>query len=728
MFTDQNKFVEYKDLKWSGILKSIKKSSNVLQPLFEAFTNSMEAIRLRQNNGDSFDAYINIILDFKFDLLGESLDFVSLTIEDNGIGFDEENFNRLIVFKDDTKGFNNRGSGRIQMVHTFKQSKYESVYKEENEIKERSFVLSKLQRFIQNNTIIYNTQEPKKANEGEDIKTTLKMYETWLSKDAKEFVKLGCVDIKKALISHYLLALCNLKSTLPSINIVYLIGGVEKDRERIVADDIPNPSFNDIHISVPLCRMSEDMKRIEKDAEETIDINVMPYKINAEALAVSEIKITSKGEISDTTKVKLTCIDPNAVLDDSRYLFLLSSDYFDNLDGDERGNIEILDKTEFKKRAKTQGFIEEQIVLNDIQDEVNKKAGELYSEISEQKELLQQRIEELKNTYMLSEEALVDADINDSVEDILSKAYVYDAKLIAKQDAEYQEKKTQIEQLDTTSETYKDDLEKMVTELTKTIPLQCKESLSRYVTHRSLVLELFDKLIKRETLIQNVSDRKIDEKLIHNLLFMQHSKNAAMSDIWMLNEDYLYYRGYSEHKLSEIKIDEKPLFKTEIDEEEKRYLNYLGEHRQSKRPDILLFPSEHKCVIIELKSLDANLSDYLTQINKYASFIRSYTTDDFYIDTFYGYLIGEALEPRDVRAADNDFKYDPKFNFCYRPSKSIACLWDESGRHDGSIYTEALSFSVMLKRALQRNESFKNRLFPHQKEDSNKDVSENDIK
>lgn len=33
MFTDQNKFVEYKDLRWSGILKSIKKSSNVLQPL-----------------------------------------------------------------------------------------------------------------------------------------------------------------------------------------------------------------------------------------------------------------------------------------------------------------------------------------------------------------------------------------------------------------------------------------------------------------------------------------------------------------------------------------------------------------------------------------------------------------------------------------------------------------------------------------------------------------------
>ena len=114
-------------------------------------------------------------------------------------------------------------------------------------------------------------------------------------------------------------------------------------------------------------------------------------------------------------------------------------------------------------------------------------------------------------------------------------------------------------------------------------------------------------------------------------------------------------------------------------------MNSLGEKRLNKRPDILLFPSEHKCVIIELKSLDANVSDYLGQITQYASFIRSYTTDDFRIDTFYGYLVGEALEPKDVRAVDNDFKFDPKFNFCYRPYKSIAHLGDDTGSQDGAM-------------------------------------------
>lgn len=712
MFTDLYKFVEYKDLRWSGILKSIKKSGTILQPLFEAFTNSIEAIKLRQKKGDNFDAYVNIILDFNSNLEGASINLASLTIEDNGIGFDEENYHRLIIFKDDTKGFNNRGSGRIQMVHTFQISQYESVYKDGETLMKRSFVLSKLRPFLDHNTIVYNTQEPSKAADGEGIKTTLKMSGIWLTKDVNEFAKLECDDIKNSLIHHYLLALCYLKSSLPSINIIYQVGGVEKNRESIVADDIPDPSFTDISITVPVCKMSDDMKRIENVKDENVIIKVMPYKIKSDALSFSEIKITSKGEISDTTKVKLTCINPTAILDDSRYLFLLSSDYFDNLDGDERGNIEVVDKTEFKKIAKIQGYIEEQIVLNDIQDAVNIKACELYSEISEQEDLHHRMLEELRNTYMLSEEALVDSDINDSVEDILTKAYVYDAKLVAKQDAIYQEKVIQLNILNTTSRTYKDDLERLVKELTESIPLQCKESLSRYVTHRSLVLELFDKLIHRETQVQRDGERKMDEKLIHNLIFTQHSENALSSDIWMLNEDYMYYRGYSEHKLSEIKIDNKLLFKDVVDEEEEQYLNSLGEHRLTKRPDILLFPSEHKCVIIELKSLEANISNYLNQINTYATFIRSYTSDEFYIDTFYGYLIGEALEPNDVRAADTDFKYDPKFNFSYRPSKSIACLWDISGTHDGSIYTEVLSFSVILERAQKRNESFKNRLFP----------------
>lgn len=96
MFEDVTKFVEYKDLRWSGILKSIKKSANILQPLFEGFTNSLEAIRLCQRTGVEFDPYINVILNFNASLGGNREDLSDITIEDNGIGFDENNYKRLI--------------------------------------------------------------------------------------------------------------------------------------------------------------------------------------------------------------------------------------------------------------------------------------------------------------------------------------------------------------------------------------------------------------------------------------------------------------------------------------------------------------------------------------------------------------------------------------------------------------------------------------------------------
>lgn len=83
----------------------------------------------------------------------------------------------------------------------------------------------------------------------------------------------------------------------------------------------------------------------------------------------------------------------------------------------------------------------------------------------------------------------------------------------------------------------------------------------------------------------------------------------------------------------------------------------LGEDRREKRPDILLFPDEGKCVIIEFKNPNVNVSDHLTQVNKYASLLLNYSVDDFKIDTYYAYLIGEAIDGNDVQDHDSDFVF-----------------------------------------------------------------------
>uniref|UniRef100_UPI004025BA4E type I restriction endonuclease n=1 Tax=Bacteroides uniformis TaxID=820 RepID=UPI004025BA4E len=715
MFDDKNKFIAYQGLKWSGILKGISKSQNPFQPLFEAFTNSLESIRMRQAREDVFQPYITITLNFNSDLESERVDLQSINIIDNGIGFDSENFNRLKTFKDDTKGFNNRGSGRIQMIHSFQIVNYKSSYKENGNIYHREFTLSKISRFIDNNSIIYNTQEPI-LKQNEEVRTELELLNP-ITKDGKEFTKVSVDDIKKILINHYILAFCNIKAFLPQIKIIYCIGGQEQDSTSIGAEDIPDPTRRDIFIEVPICQISEDMKRIEPVSGSSVSINVLPYKINQENLATSEIKVTSKGEISDSTKIKLTCIDPYASLDNCRYLFLLSSNYFDELDGDERGNIEIIDKTEFKKRAKSQGYIENQIVLNDIQEAVNNKASEIYTEISVKNEEFKNTLKKLKEDYLLSDEALAEVSLGDSLDEVFKKAYNYDAKLMASQTASYEKSIQSLVSLNPVSETYQEQLSNLVNDLVKSLPLQNRATLSKYVARRKMVIELMGKILERMTDAQEAAQRNEDEKLLHDLIFRQHNENPLNSDLWLINEEYMYFKGTSESQLSKIKIDGEKIFRDDFDAEEQRYLTSLGENRMKMRTDVLLFPSEGKCVIIEFKNPNVNVSDCLSQITKYAYFLRNFAKPKFRFVTFYGYLIGESVERRDVRSADGDFIAAPNLDYIFRPRKNIP---DDSGTNlDGSLYMEVLKFSVLKERAEIRNKAFIDRILGNSTDSTN---------
>lgn len=601
------------------------------------------------------------------------------------------------------------------MIHSFQIVNYKSSYKENGNIYHREFTLSKISRFIDNNSIIYNTQEPI-LKQNEEVRTELELLNP-ITKDGKEFTKVSVDDIKKILINHYILAFCNIKAFLPQIKIIYCIGGQEQDSTSISAEDIPDPTRRDIFIEVPICQISEDMKRIEPVSGSSVSINILPYKINQENLATSEIKVTSKGEISDSTKIKLTCIDPYASLDNCRYLFLLSSNYFDELDGDERGNIEIIDKTEFKKRAKSQGYIENQIVLNDIQEAVNNKASEIYTEISVKNEEFKNTLKKLKEDYLLSDEALAEVSLGDSLDEVFKKAYNYDAKLMAFQTASYEKSIQSLVSLNPVSETYQEQLSNLVNDLVKSLPLQNRATLSKYVARRKMVIELMGKILERMTDAQEAAQRNEDEKLLHDLIFRQHNENPLNSDLWLINEEYMYFKGTSESQLSKIKIDGEKIFRDDFDAEEQRYLTSLGENRMKMRTDVLLFPSEGKCVIIEFKNPNVNVSDCLSQITKYAYFLRNFAKPKFRFVTFYGYLIGESVERRDVRSADGDFIAAPNLDYIFRPRKNIP---DDSGTNlDGSLYMEVLKFSVLKERAEIRNKAFIDRILGNSTDSTN---------
>ena len=127
----ENEIIEATETFYKGRLKKIKKSKNKFQPIFESFTNAMEAIVLSTQNDDIVKNYKIIIrIYLTKSTIENKLNFQYIEIEDNGIGFNNENFNRFFILDDDRKQLNNKGTGRVQFLRFFNRSEFSSIYKD----------------------------------------------------------------------------------------------------------------------------------------------------------------------------------------------------------------------------------------------------------------------------------------------------------------------------------------------------------------------------------------------------------------------------------------------------------------------------------------------------------------------------------------------------------------------------------------------------------------------
>ena len=696
---ENNTHINNPGVHYAGILKEIRRSGNYLQPIFEAITNSLEAIVMRSDKKDNGRIGITI---YSNENLNKELEFEKLVIEDNGIGFDEDNFNRFILYKDDRKGYNNKGSGRLQLIHTFNNSNYVSIFKENDKYKQRSFVLSKSASFLKNNAIIFH-KETVDAQVSEPA-TILTLSELLEEADKKDYNALTALTLKETIVGHYISYFCANKDKIPAINLKHYNGNNLIEDVTIETSDIPQFE-HEKKIDIYYSKLSHDAKSIEKTSNKE-EFTIKSFRIPQAKLDKNAIKLTSKEEIVENIKIDFDLLSPSEHIEGNRYLFLVSSPYIDQRDNDVRGNLKIANKHDFKKQ--TNIFSIEEILLDDIEEKVNDNVASMYGEIQQKKDEHNQEIEKHKSMFLLNPDTLehLSIGLNDNEEKILGKVYEAEAKVVAKKDAEIKKKIDELDTLDTTSPKYEEEFDKAISELVKQIPLQNRTALTHYVARRRLVLELFDKILSKKLTVQNDGSRAKDEKLLHNLIFQQTTTTPGKSDLWLINEDFIYFKGTSESLLNDVKINGEKLLKekTELSDEEEKFRASLGEDRYQKRPDILLFPDEGKCIIIEFKSPDVTVSQHLTQVNNYATLIRNFSKDDLQFDTFYGFLIGEGIDANDVRSHDADFKNSTHFDYLFRPSKVIAALF--GGRKDGAIYTEVIKYSTLLQRAKMRNQIF----------------------
>ena len=697
MYQD-NQYITPDGLYWPEILrKDVSKSGTTLQPIFEAFTNAIEAIRDKQKINQNHKGEITIKIFSTDTTVPDNFNFSSISIIDNGIGFNDEQFQRFNTFRDNRKNYKNLGSGRIQYVHYFDSANVKSVFERNGTFYEREFIMSKNQEFLKHNALVKH----KSCKE-----TIISKSETIINfKSLLE--KSGIYDdltdkfLKKKILERYIHYFCYNQNNLPKIKIEFYNHSKLIGESNITKSDVPEIDKKKV---IKLQYSKKVNSRIEK-IKKIENFQIDAFKIDKSILKENKLNLVSKGEVIEESPLSLESLAGNDNIKGSKFLFLVSSNFIDDRDTNIRGILNIPTKDSF---ANDLFANEEEIFIEEIQEEVNNSISVMYPEIEETKQKHHESFIRLKEMFLLDDETAknINFSINDSESKILEKFYEAEAKKTASLDASIKESVDKVENLDTTKPSYQEDLKNAVDELVKTIPLQNKRALTHYVARRKLVLELFQKILNNET-NKLKSGGRIDEDVLHNLIFQQSSNNPMESDLWLINEEYIYFKGISEGLLGQIELDGTKILKESLNTEEQEYRKKQGGDAKLKRTDILLFPDEAKCIIIELKAPNENISDHLNQINRYASLINNLSIDNLKFNTFYGYLIGESIDADDIIDNDSDFINAPNLGYIFRPFKRIV---GKFGRTDGSLYTEVIKYSSLLERAKQRNKIFIDKL------------------
>lgn len=692
------------DIAYKSLMKRhIKKHTSYLQPIFEAISNALEA------TSGSKDT-ITIRLKFSKMLMKDILEFNSIEISDTGIGFNEENLKRLRSIYDESKSFNNLGTGRIQYLHFFDKTDIYSTYQENGVLKKRRIVLS-ANFWDKENAVIWEGDPI--VTSDEQTGTNISFYFPLYEEDKIRYTELSTSELYDKIFLRYLSRFCLNKKNLQKIKIQRYINDIhdEVNDKEITGDKIPSSDYED---SFTLKYQSYDKdKKTFVDHKRTETFNIRSYLLDPKIQKKNDVKLTSKNETVDICGMDFSFMDNSSKIDKRYMLCLISSDFITNQDSDLRGKLRILSKNEFLKKNDIFEMEKEHIFIDNIQNEVVNKIVAKYPQIKKVKEDLDKNINELIELFALDRSIVekIGYTLGEDTATFLRRYKDYNAELSSKKEAKIKSVIDSLKHLNPSDGNFREHFKTKVNEVSKLIPQKNRADIVNYISARKSAISILNFILKKQMEIQNlqvVGKRKNNERLIHDLLFKQHTDNTLDSNLWILNEDFIHYKGISECELRNAKINGELFLREDLTEEEVNKLKAYNRDQLGKRTDVLLFPEEHKCIIVELKSTDADVGKYLNQVIDYAGLIRQYAKDKFEITNFYAYLIGESFDFDAIINANPNFIEPPYSDYVYIPDQKIN---GGKKREKGTMYFEVLKYSTLLQKAALRNSVFFNKLF-----------------
>lgn len=687
-----------------GMLRLIPASRNTLAPVFEAITNSLESILELKNNKKQ-----TISINFHFnDIDEEQKRLDHIVISDTGSGFNSVSFERFGAILDNSKGYHNRGTGRLQFLHRFSQLDIVSQFVEGSKGYIRTFK-------SRNDNFIFD--ERLEQSESEDFLTTITLQGFKpQKKDQEYFSSLTLKKFESLIKSQYALRVYLEKQkgiNFPDLKIQFEYSlSSETEIVYLTPDLFPEPCQSG-DFTVPYCYPRQNNK-VKNGVEWISDPNKEPEVFKWLVFEFEAESIENHGAFLCSKDIPVEHIN-NPILSNTNSLTgkkKIAAFYGDYLDLPENVN-DAVDSFRIKSKSevnKISSFLfddDSYVYMDDIKKEVGIQLDSIYEELIDAKEATSKRV------MLLAQEVGVSVKVAEIVknriklnapDDVIVKSlHVELANIIAEKSNKARTIIKQLDSLDPTANNYQEKIESKSKEISLLVDEQNKEELSKYVVRREIIAKLLAKIVSNELDVQNVKlpvgKRKDKEGIIHDLFFKRKASNT-INDLWVLDEEFLYYQGFSDIELSKITLpDGTPLLREEAYEAMAK-----EKFKPNQRPDVYLYTGEGKCILLEFKSQDVDLSDYLQQMPKYCNLLANYANVKF--EKFYCFLIGENISPL---SSLNDYEQSVTGSW-YRDSIPVRSADLTNRQTIANIRMEILKLSDISARARLRNNSFAEKL------------------
>lgn len=489
--------------------------TNVLYPLFEAVINSIHSIDERvesQNNFTIDDAIIRIeiLRSGQTSITNEKSDIIGFKVTDNGIGFNEANYESFQTLDSEykiSKGC--RGIGRLLWLKAFQYVSVDSIFEDNNNIYRRTFL------FNAKNDI--DSPNITQIDSSTDIQTTVILHD--LRKEYLTYLPKTLSIISRSLLEHCLWYYLRIGSA-PNI---------------IIQDAGDEVSLADEYDSYMLNAATLDSFTIKgKD----FDVTHVKLKINSTNRNSIFYSAANRLVCNESLKGRIPGLFGNLHddKDEFNYLCFVSSDYLTQNVTPERMGFNIPEQSE-------DTFADSEPSFSEIRNEVIKSIENFLDPyLIENKLQGEKRLVEFINnrapryrsilSRLETEERYVDPDISDR--DLELKLHGH----LVKMENELIEEGHDI-LTPRTLETDEDYISRIDKYISKAKDLK-QSDLANYVCHRRVIIELLAKALR-----PNAEGRYCKEEVIHKLIMpMQKDSNELFeneSNLWLLDERLAFH-------------------------------------------------------------------------------------------------------------------------------------------------------------------------------------------